>query len=477
MGGQSQDDSRKLPGAGWNRRKVLQGTAAGLGAALSPMLRAAQPDRPPNIIWIMADDLGYADLSFTGQRAFTTPQIDRIGREGLFLRQSYSNSAVCSATRTGLITGRYQYRLRVGLEEPIATSNTEVGLDPAHPTLPSLLRALGYRTALVGKWHLGLSEKYGPLHSGYESFYGVPFGAADYFRHRASDGIARGGMLFDGMEPSDDAGYLTDLFSRRAVQQVEAAREDRRPFFLSLHYTAPHWPWEGPEDEAVAATLGDGLNNLQHRDGGSLAIYAEMMRSMDAGVGNLLAALERTGLAANTIVLFTSDNGGERFSDTWPFIGQKGELLEGGIRVPMLVRWPSRIQAGSRSEQVNISMDWVPTLLAAAGGAPDPAWPSDGENLLPVITGGAPVRPRQLYWRYKASTQAALRDGDFKYLKIRDNEYLFNLAADERERANLARREAARFAQMKERWQAWNATMLPYPDGSVAYPNVAADRY
>src|SRR5690606_18423021 len=166
------------------------------------------------------------------------------------------------------------------------------------------------------------------------------------------------------------------LFSRRAVQQVEVARDDRRPFFLSLHYTAPHWPWEGPEDEAVAAALGDGLNNLQHRDGGSLAIYAEMMRSMDAGVGNLLAALERTGMATNTIVLFTSDNGGERFSDTWPFIGQKGELLEGGIRVPMLVRWPARIQAGSRSEQVNISMDWVPTLLAAAGGAPDPAWPS-----------------------------------------------------------------------------------------------------
>ena len=122
-------------------------------------------------------------------------------------------------------------------------------------------------------------------------------------------------------------------------------------------------------------------------------------------------------------------------------------------------------------------MDWVPTLLAAAGGAPDPAWPSDGEDLLPVITGSAPVRPRQLYWRYKAATQAALRDGDFKYLKIRDNEYLFNLAADERERANLARREAARLAQMKERWEAWNATMLPYPADSVAYPNVAADRY
>src|SRR5690348_8397354 len=200
----------------WTRRQLLKnGGAAGLGAALLPSLQAAQAqgDRP-NIVWIMADDLGFADVSFTGQRAFKTPNIDRIAREGLFLHQSYANSAVCSATRTGLITGRYQYRLPVGLEEPIGTGNEDVGLDPQHPTLPSLLRDQGYRTSLVGKWHLGLSNRFGPLHSGYESFYGVPFGAADYFRHRSSDSIGRASQLFDGSEPSDDAGYLTDLFAK-----------------------------------------------------------------------------------------------------------------------------------------------------------------------------------------------------------------------------------------------------------------------
>jgi arylsulfatase A-like enzyme len=460
----------------WTRRQVLKsGSAAGLGAAFLRNSSAAQgASNRPNIVWIMADDLGYADLSFTGQRAFSTPNIDRIAREGLFLRQSYANSAVCSATRTGLITGRYQYRLRVGLEEPIGTGNEQIGLDPAHPTLPSLLRDQGYRTCLVGKWHLGLSSVYGPLRSGYESFYGVPFGAADYFRHRKSDGIGRGGQLFDGGEPSDDEGYLTELFSRRAVREIETVRNDRRPFFLSVHYTAPHWPWEGPEDEAVAATLG---NNLQHRDGGSLATYKQMMLALDHGVGQLLAALERTRSARNTIVIFTSDNGGERFSDTWPFIGQKGELLEGGIRVPMFVRWPARISRGSRSEQVNISMDWVPTLLAAAGAAPHADYPSDGANLLDVITGKSSPVSRRLYWRYKAATQAALRDGDWKYLKIRTNEYLFNLASDERERANRAVRDAARLSAMRAQWEAWNATMLPYPDGSVAYGNSGADRY
>jgi arylsulfatase A-like enzyme len=467
--------SSKKPYRFWSRRQVLTGgAAAGLGAALVRAVPGAQapPDRP-NIIWIMADDMGYADLGFTGQRAFATPNIDRIAREGLFLRQSYANSCVCSATRTGLITGRYQYRLPVGLEEPIGTGNQNVGLDPAHPTLPSLLRDAGYRTSLVGKWHLGFSSQFGPLASGYQSFYGVPFGAADYFRHGTKDTSA-GGQLHEGKEPSDEKGYLTDLFSRRAVREIEAGRKDARPFFLSLHYTAPHWPWEGPEDEAVAATLG---NNLQHRDGGSLEVYKRMVLSLDAGVGQVLAALDRTRAARNTIVIFTSDNGGERFSDTWPLIGQKGELLEGGIRVPMFVRWPSRIKAGSRSEQVNISMDWVPTLLAAAGTRTHPDYPSDGMNLLDVVTGRAAAAPRQIYWRYKASTQSALRDGDFKYLKIRGNEHLFNLAADERERADLVRREPAKLAAMKEQWAAWNATMLAYPENSVAYPNTGADRY
>ena len=465
---------RAQPG-GWSRRHVIAGgVAAGLGAGLAPLLKSAQPaaGRRPHIIWIMADDLGYADLSFTGRREYKTPNIDRLGREGLFLRQSYANSSVCSATRTGLITGRYQYRLRVGLEEPLGTGNEKLALPPDHPTLPSLLRATGYHTSLVGKWHLGIAQS-GPLQCGYESFYGVHFGAADYFRHQQDDVLTKGTNLQDNDQPSDEHGYLTELFTRRAVREIAATPASGKPLFLSLHYTAPHWPWEGPEDEAVARTL----DNLQHRDGGNLATFQRMMRALDAGVGAVLAALDRARMARDTIVIFTSDNGGERFSDTWPFIGQKGELLEGGIRVPFFLRWPARVAAGSRSEQVNISMDWVPTLLAAAGTRPHPDYPSDGMNLLDVVQGSRTVTPRTLYWRYKNAQQAALRDGDWKYLRIGKREQLFNLAADERERAERAVPDAERFKAMQAGWAAWNATMLPYPDDSNSFSQSTMDRY
>jgi len=456
-----------------SRRQVLAaGAAAGLAAGISPLTRAAAPARP-NIIWIMADDLGFADNGVTGLRDLTTPNIDRIAHEGLFLRQSYSNSAVCTATRVGLITGRYQYRLEVGLQEPLGSA-TDIGLPPSHPTLPSMLRKAGYRTSLVGKWHMGEGHRFGPLLSGYDHFYGFLRGAADYFRHSPEtlvDGV--GGELMEGDHPSKDIGYLTQLLGHRAEQEILEAAKGGSPLFLSLHFNAPHWPWEGPEDKAVS----DSLKGLMHYDGGNLAVYRSMLLSMDKAIGGVLKAIDRAGTTRDTIVIFTSDNGGERFSDTWPFIGQKTELLEGGIRVPFFIRWPARIQAGSRSEQVNISMDWVPTLLAAAGTAPDPAYPSDGENLLDVVTGRAGIRPRKLFWRYKAAEQAAHRDGDWKYLKLGRKEWLFNLADDEHERANHATHEAARLASMKQAWADWNATMLPYPANSTSAGNPEADRY
>lgn len=467
--------TRSPPPARLSRRSLLaSAAAAGLGASLSPLARAAlDSKKAPHIIWIMADDLGFADTGITGLRGMQTPNIDRIAHEGLFLRQSYSNSAVCSATRTGLITGRYQYRLRVGLDEPLGR-NPDVGLDPSHPTLPSMLRKQGYRTALVGKWHLGEGKDFGPLHSGYDRFYGILKGGTDYFRHQPGtlvDGV--GSALLDGEKPADDVGYLTELLGKRAVQELESAHKDKVPLFLSLHFTAPHWPWEGAEDTAIS----DSLKSLQHYDGGNLAAYHRLLKGLDAAVGQVLKKLDQLGMAKDTLVIFTSDNGGERFSDTWPFIGAKTELLEGGIRVPFFIRWPGHIQAGGRSEQVNISMDWVPTLLAAAGTVPDAAYPSDGQNLLEVITGKAAPHARQLYWRYKAAEQAAFRDGDWKYLKLGKAEWLFNLAEDEHERANYAQKEAARFAAMKQGWAAWNATMLPYPADVASYSNIAADRY
>jgi arylsulfatase A-like enzyme len=184
-------------------------------------------------------------------------------------------------------------------------------------------------------------------------------------------------------------------------------------------------------------------------------------------------------MTRHTIVVFTSDNGGERFSDTWPFIGQKGELLEGGIRVPLVMRWPGHIRAGSSSGQVMISMDFLPTLLAAAGGAPDPSYPSDGMNLLPVLLGDAPVAERKLYWRFKASEQAAVRAGRMKYVKLGAKEGLFDVVSDPRERANLKDTQPEVFAHLKADFAAWNATMLPYPARTPSPEgfNEVMDRY
>jgi arylsulfatase A-like enzyme len=412
----------------------------------------------PNILFILADDLGYADLSCYGRRDFTTPNIDRIAAEGVRFTQAYSNSAVCTASRVALITGRYQYRLAVGLEEPLSSRiPRKVGLPPDHPTLPSILKKVGYRCALIGKWHLGTLPEFGPLQSGYDFFYGFRSGAVDYFTHKAGPVATGTDDLWEGDVKIHRSGYLTDLLGSRAVDMVESYAGSDRPFLISLHFSAPHWPWEAPGDEAEAQRL----QNLFHYDGGTQRTYQQMIMHMDLQIGRVLQTLEATGLARNTIVIFTSDNGGERFSDTWPFTGRKTELLEGGLRIPAVIRWPDQIPHGIVSEQVTIGMDWLPTLLAAAGTAPDPAYPSDGIDLLPVLTQRPAPAPRKLFWRYKYNDQQAARDGDWKYLKILDNSFLFDIAQDPMERANLKERHSEVYGQLVKEWQQWNATMLP----------------
>jgi arylsulfatase A-like enzyme len=281
--------------------------------------------------------------------------------------------------------------------------------------------------------------------------------------------------LREGEVPVHKTGYYTDLLADRAVDYI-GKQDKAKPFFLSLHFTAPHWPWEGPDDEAVSREIG----SLFHHDGGSLATYAKIVVALDAAIGRVLKALQDRGLSQNTIVVFTSDNGGERFSKTWPFSGQKTELLEGGIRVPAIVRWPARIKPGQTNAQVAISMDWLPTLLAAAGTAPDAAFPADGENLLPVLTGTSAPHDRTLFWRYKANAQSAVRSGNWKYLKISDNEFLFDVVKDQRERANLSARHPQVFAQLKQQWADWNAAMLPITADVRTHAvdgKVQADRY
>jgi len=418
---------------------------------------AQRPAKPPNIVFILADDLGYADVSCYGRPDLKTPNIDSIAARGLRFLQAYANSAVCTATRTALITGRYQYRLRLGLEEPLA-GNPEVGLPPEHPTLPSLLKKTGYSSTLVGKWHLGAFPKFGPLKSGYDHFYGFRGGAVDYFAHTSPGQMDD---LWDDDVPVHQAGYLTDLLGSRALEVVDGYAKSGQPFLLSLHFSAPHWPWEGPGDEAESQRLKQAGKGIVDFDGGSQKTYQEMIEQMDRQIGRLVHLLDARGLTENTIVIFTSDNGGERFADTWPFTGRKTELLEGGLRIPAVISWPARIPKGQTTNQVSISMDWVPTLLAAAGGAADPAYPPDGMNLLPIVTGNAAPVPRKLFWRYKANAQRAARDGDYKFLKILENTFLFNVVEDPLERANLKERHKDIYRRLTRDWYDWNTSMLP----------------
>lgn len=423
----------------------------------------------PNIIFIVADDLGYADLGCYGGRAPVSPVLDSLAAGGMKFTQGYSNSPVCSPTRFALMTARYQYRLRGAAEEPInskSRGSTTLGLPPEHPTLPSLLKAGGYRTALIGKWHLGYPPSFGPLRSGYEEFFGPMSGGVDYFTHCSSGGSHD---LWFGEEEKKEDGYLTDLISQRSVDYVNRMAGEAKagtPFFLSMHYTAPHWPWETRGDEALAQDL---KGNLFHLHGGNIHSYRRMIHHMDEGIGQVMDALRRHDLADNTLVVFTSDNGGERFSDNWPLVGGKMDLTEGGIRVPWIAHWPAQIAASQVSEQHCMSMDWSATVLDAAGVPADPGYPLDGVSLLPVLRQPGRCFDRPLYWRMNHRGQRALRDGDWKYLRVDGNDYLFNIPADERERANLAGRDPERLAAMRQAWEQWNDSMPPIPaDATVS---------
>ncbi len=425
----------------------------------------------PNLIYIVADDLGFADLGCYGGRASpsgpVSPHIDALAASGLRLTQGYSNSPVCSPTRFALITMRYQYRLRGGMEEPInsrSKGNPKLGLPTHIPTLPSLLRKAGYATALVGKWHLGYPPAFGPLRSGYDEFYGIMAGGVDYFSHCSGKGDHD---LYQGEAEHREVGYLTDLLSQRAVDYVNRraeAAKNGQPFFLSLHYTAPHWPWETRDDAHLADEVKD---NLFHLHGGSVETYQRMIHHMDEGIGQLVEALRKQGLLDNTLIVFTSDNGGERFSDNWPLVGGKMDLTEGGIRVPWVAHWPAVIKPGSVSAQQCMTMDWSATLLEAGGAVPDADFPIDGVSLKKILHNPADTFERPLYWRMNHRGQRALRKGVWKYLQVDGNEYLFNIAQDARERANLASRHPELLAQLREEWLLWNQSVPEIPEDAT----------
>jgi arylsulfatase A-like enzyme len=411
--------------------------------------------RPPNLLFILADDMGYGDLSSYGRRDYATPYLDTMASGGVRFANAYSAASVCTPTRGGFMTGRYPARLPLGLQQPMSWVNDRDGLPPEHPTIASLLKKSGYRTSLIGKWHLGYLPQFGPLQHGFDEFFGILSGGVDYYTHQDA---LRKPDLHEGLVPVERVGYLTDLLTERAVEFVSRSHSD--PFYLSLHYTAPHWPWQAPGDHR-----GDTTKSGFEGGAGSPSVYASMVRNLDSGVGQVLAALARAGRERDTLVIFTSDNGGERYSFNWPHQQNKGTLWEGGIRVPAIARWPGTIPGGRVSHQVAVTMDWTVSMLAVAGVSPAAAYPLDGVDLAPLLTRRRPEFERTIFWRQPALSfngappQAAVRRGRWKYLEVAERRYLFNLELDPGERTDRSGAEPEIRAELEGALAGWTRTL------------------
>jgi arylsulfatase A-like enzyme len=432
-----------------NRREFMRATvtATTIGSVGAPQT-ASIPQRP-NILFILADDLGYGDLSSYGRPDYKTPILDNMAREGMKFTDAYASAPVCTPTRCAFITGRYPHRLPIGLQEPLGDGNKQLGLPADHPTIASQLKKAGYDTILIGKWHLGNIPEFGPNRHGFDEFFGINGSSADYFTHYNNGGFPD---LYENTTMSDQQGYLTDLFTDRAVQYI--GRPHPRPFFVSLHYNAPHWPWEGPGDRALAA-------NRAGQAGGSNDIYGEMVKSMDSGIGRVFDALRKGNLERKTLVVFTSDNGGERYSLNWPFQFQKMYLWEGGIRIPAIVRWPGVVPASKVTNQAAVTMDWAATFLEVGGAKADPSYPFDGESMMAVSAGKRPAFDRTIFWRLRTKPQRASRTGKWKYLRDGAEEHLFDLAADPGEAVDLKTKNPDTFEKMRVDYTRWESAMLP----------------
>lgn len=435
-----------------------------------------RPERP-NIIFIFADDLGWGDLSSYGSLHNSTPVLDQLARDGVRFTHAYSTSATCSPTRIGFYTGRYPGRLTAGLQEPLTTRDEHHGIPHDHPTIASLLADGGYRTALFGKWHCGWLPWFSPIKAGFGTFFGNLDGALDYFGHFDTAGEPD---LWEGEVPVEEVGYYTEIVAARAAEYIQNTGPD--PFYLQLNFTSPHWPWEGPNDEEVATKVAEkaqkdkhALQALFHANGGSLEIYSELVASLDQGIGVVLDALEAKGAADNTIVVFSSDNGGERYAFLWPFIGEKGDLEEGGIRVPSIVRWPAAINGSQVSGVPHVTVDWTATLLDAAGVGPAASHPLDGESLLPWLVDGAEPVERDLLWRTRE--QGAVRRGPYKLIIDHEGKALwkgrfkpdgpsyrlYDVTIDGREKADISADHPELVAELRAAWEKFSTDQLPYP--------------
>jgi arylsulfatase A-like enzyme len=416
------------------RRVLFVALAIGCASSTVGLAQSAR-DTQPNVVLIITDDLGWADLGSYGATDIRTPNLDRLASDGLRLTDFYANGVTCSPTRAGLISGRYQQRYGIETPLPSADRADDRGLPATGYSLPQLLKNHGYATALVGKWHLGYVAEKSPNAHGFDYFFGLKSGYHDYYTHHDGEGEAD---LWENDVAIEASGYTTDLVTERAARFIDEHKNG--PFFLDVAYTAPHWPYQKPGTPSVAP---DHARHVMPQDPetSTRLDYVAMVEHLDRQIGELLGVIERAGIAEDTIVIFTNDNGGEWLSSSAPLFGRKWTVFEGGIRVPAIVRWPGRIPAGRVSDQVGITMDLTASILAVTGAPLPPDARLEGMNLFPVWEGAAPELERTLFWRSGsgASKQTAVRRGDWKLIVDGSHTYVFDLRADLSERNDLAR--------------------------------------
>jgi len=427
-----------------NRREFLGSTLA-----LLPARR-----RQPNIIVILTDDQGYADLGFQGSKDIRSPNIDRIAHGGVRFTNGFVSHPFCSPTRAGLMTGRYQHRFGHENNPIYDPSNDKAGLPFSEITLPQLFKSAGYATGLVGKWHLGATPRHHPLQRGFSEQFGFIGGRHDYFKTEMTVTdreqmlpIERNG------NPVPLTEYLTDLWNREADAFIRRHRTD--PFFLYLAYNAPHNPIQASEKYL------DRFPNIEDK---KRRIYAAMLSAVDDGVGMVLATLKELKLEQDTLIFFLTDNGG---AFPWngcrndPLRAGKGSLYEGGIRVPFAACWPGHLPAGKTFSQPVISLDILPTALAAAGVQPPPNLKLDGVNLLPHLTGQMKTPPHErLFWRTGGGVTWAVREGRYKLVKVGDAPELYDIDTDIGETKDLSAVRPDLVKKLLEAHERWNSEMI-----------------
>jgi arylsulfatase A-like enzyme len=439
-------------------------TCAMLLAPLST-LRAADPPksdvRKPNILVIVADDLGYGDIGVHGGKDVPTPNIDALAAAGVRCTNGYVSAPYCSPSRAGFLTGRYQTRF--GHEfNPHVGDDKKLGLPLDQRTIADRLRGAGYATGLIGKWHQGFSAAHHPQARGFDDYYGFLVGGHNYLLHK--DAEAKFGsayshdMIYRGRELQKLDGYTTDLFTDEALAFMD--RHAGKPWFLYLAYNAVHTPLEVLEK--YGARVPASVTNPERRG------YLSLLVGLDDAVGRVTTHLRKTGRDKDTLIVFFSDNGGSgrkpflayNTAVNTPLRGDKGQTLEGGIRVPFFVSWPGKVPAGKSYDRPVIALDVAPTACAVAGAQADAGL--DGANIMPYLTGEMTGEPHEsLYWRF--GPQKAVRKGRWKLVDWRDFEtkknsgwQLYDLAKDVGEKDDLAAAQPKLVAELSAAWDAWN---------------------